>query len=126
MLGLEGAPQWPVADDHAAHGTARPLDLTERGDGQRDVLLGRHPANVEDDQIALGRAPRRAQGRRATPGREDSRVHAATNHAEILEAGSTQPTTQLRAGDERAERPIVESTEIAEPQGPQPAGTIMA
>lgn len=115
-----------VADDHEAEAAAARLlhGAICRG-GELDVLLGREPSDVEDDQIAVRSAPRRAQRGRAPSRIEAATVDAPAEHTQALESGRRELVTQPRRRHERAGGRVVKVTKVGSDRTSEPAGAVV-
>jgi hypothetical protein len=121
----EAPAERPVADHHEAQRGVRSLHRAIRRDGQLDVLLGCQASHVQDDQIALARAPFGAECRGSTGRIEALVVDPAPEHAEALEARRRELGAKPLGRDERAGGRIVEPAEVGGDRTLEPARAIV-
>src|SRR4029453_17454448 len=96
-----------------------------RGEGQLDVLLRRETADIEDHEIATGRAPLRAKRRRAARPMEAAPIAPTSEHAETLEPGGRELIAQARCGDQGAGGRIVKPAKVRRDRPLQPARPVV-
>ena len=102
-----------VADQHQPDVRPRRAHRLVGLDYQREVLLGREAAHAQRHRRVLGRAPARAQLRRALGRREDLRIHAAADDAQALESALRQRFGELGGRHHGAVGAVVEAAQVA-------------
>ena len=121
----EPLPRRAVPHRHEAHRTVDGLDGPVGVDGELNVLLGRHPADVGDYEIAVAGSPGGAERRRAARRREQIAVDATAEQAHVVKPAIAQCETQIIAGDEGGGGLIVEAPQIRRDRSSQPRRPVM-